>query len=84
MTGWTPATFDHSRFFKLEGDHKVACVTCHVNNVYTRYTCFGCHEHQPAEIRARHAEEGIRNIDNCVRCHRGGAGEGEGGEREGD
>ena len=83
VAGWTPAKFDHGRFFKLEGDHKVACVTCHVNNVYTRYTCFGCHERQPAQIRALHAEEGIRDIDNCVRCHRSSEGEGEGGERKG-
>jgi hypothetical protein len=85
VAGWTPAKFDHGRFFKLEGDHNVACVTCHVNNVYTRYTCFGCHEHQPAQIRALHAEEGIRDIDNCVRCHRSSEGEeGEGRERGGD
>lgn len=83
VASWSPAKFDHGRFFKLEGDHKTACVTCHVNNVYTRYTCFGCHEHQPAEIRALHAEEGIRNIDNCVRCHRSSEGE-EGEGREGD
>ncbi len=37
--------------------------------------------HQKARIEARHAREGIRNIDNCVRCHR--SAEDEGGEGEG-
>jgi hypothetical protein len=48
----------------------------------SRYTCFGCHQHQPDQIRASHAEEGIRNIENCVACHRSGSGEG-GEGREG-
>lgn len=89
--GWKPATFDHSRYFPLDGDHRVACVTCHTGQNYRRYTCYGCHEHEQARIKAEHEEEGIRNIDNCVRCHRSARGEpneGEGregrGERGGD
>lgn len=79
---WKPATFEHGRFFDLTGDHNAPCATCHVGNDTSRYTCFGCHEHQPAAIAARHRREGIVNITNCVSCHRG-ADEGEGGEREG-
>ncbi|UZK70595.1 hypothetical protein OKW76_06050 [Sphingomonas sp. S1-29] len=82
-TAWEPATFDHRRSFALTGPHNVSCATCHTGGDLTRNTCFGCHEHQPAQVRAEHAEEGIRNIDNCARCHRSGAGE-QGGEREGD
>jgi hypothetical protein len=81
--GWRPATFDHSRFFLLEGDHKASFSTCHKTGNFKQYTCYGCHEHQPAQIRAIHEEEGIRNIDNCVRCHRSareGGEHGEGGE----
>lgn len=79
---WTPAAFDHGRYFRLEGEHAAPCATCHVNGDFKRYTCFGCHEHTPAKIRAEHEEEGIRNFDNCVRCHRSGDEEGrEGGER---
>ena len=84
-TAWTPAAFDHDRYFRLDGAHATPCATCHVNSDFKRYTCFGCHEHTPAGIRARHEREGIRNIDNCVRCHRSGDEEGgEGGERERD
>lgn len=39
-------------------------------------------EHQPAQILAEHREEGISNIENCVRCHRSAEGEtGEGEDR---
>lgn len=67
---WVPATFDHSKYFALDRDHNARCVTCHVGNDYTRYTCYGCHEHSPESIRREHIEEGIRNYDDCVECHR--------------
>ena len=86
---WLPATFDHGKFFPLDADHSTGCVTCHARNEYGRYTCYGCHNHTPAGVRSEHIEEGIRDFDNCVACHRsgnmrdivGGREEG-GGERE--
>ncbi|MGI9133781.1 MAG: cytochrome c3 family protein [Rhodoferax sp.] len=69
---WTPATFDHTQYFPLDGDHNAKCATCHVGNEYSRYTCYGCHEHTPENIRREHLEEGIRDFQNCVKCHRGG------------
>ena len=85
QAAWKPATFDHRRFFTLAGPHDASCTTCHTAGDLTRYTCFVCHEHQPAQMRAGHAEEGIRNIENCVRCDRNGSGEGrEGGNEGGD
>jgi hypothetical protein len=69
---WTPSTFDHSRWFALEGDHKVGCATCHAGGDFTRYSCFSCHEHRPAATFAEHREEGVRgNLNNCAACHRG-------------
>jgi len=67
---WTPATFDHDKFFVLDGDHNTRCVTCHVRNDYSSYTCYGCHEHTTANIRRKHIEEGISKFDDCVECHR--------------
>jgi hypothetical protein len=67
---WVPATFDHRQYFVLDGDHNTRCVTCHLSNDYKRYTCYGCHEHTPLNIRREHIEEGISNFDDCVRCHR--------------
>jgi hypothetical protein len=81
---WTPATFDHARLFSLTGDHEATCNTCHVGKDYATYTCYGCHEHTRSRIREQHMEEGIRDYENCVKCHRGGDDEeGEGGEHAG-
>lgn len=78
--GWKPATFDHARFFVLDRHHNVSCTTCHVGGNVRRYTCYGCHEHQPLSLAAEHRKEGITNIDNCVRCHRSASGKVEGGK----
>jgi hypothetical protein len=67
---WKPASFDHGQFFQLDRHHDVACATCHEGNDYKRYSCYGCHEHTPAKVRAEHAEEGISSFENCVQCHR--------------
>ena len=83
-TRWKPATFAHDRYFMLDRNHNTACTTCHLGGDYRRYTCYGCHEHQPAQILAKHREEGMTNITNCVRCHRSAQGDrGEGGEGRG-
>jgi hypothetical protein len=78
QNAWKPATFDHDKSFVLDGDHNVACNTCHVNNDYQQYTCYGCHEHTVQNVLREHRDEGIRNLDNCVRCHKSANGEGEG------
>ena len=54
----------------LDRDHDVECATCHKGNDYSRYTCYGCHEHTLAKVRAEHQEEGIADFANCVECHR--------------
>jgi hypothetical protein len=79
--------------FLLDRDHYATCAACLVKNDYKKYTCYGCHEHTPAKIRAEHEEEGIRDFRDCVRCHRsaqeeprerGREGGREGGRREKD
>jgi hypothetical protein len=69
---WLPATFDHDRYFRFDRHHDTECATCHVDNVYDSYTCYGCHEHSRSKIREEHVEEGIRDYENCVDCHRSG------------
>ena len=78
---WTPATFDHDQLFLLDRDHQATCQTCHVGNDYSRYTCYGCHEHSRSGIREEHVEEGIYQYENCVECHR--SGDAEEGEHDG-
>lgn len=79
---WRPATFEHEKFFVLDRDHNAPCATCHRDSDYRRYTCYGCHEHTPANVLAEHREEGLTDIANCVRCHR--SADEHGGERGGD
>ncbi len=79
---WKPATFAHDRYFPLDRDHAVACVTCHPGPGYATYTCYGCHEHSRPRMIAEHAEEGVRDLDHCVRCHRSPR-DREGGEHHG-
>jgi hypothetical protein len=67
---WKPATFDHNKYFVLDSDHEATCETCHKNKDYSRYTCYGCHEHSQAKVRTGHPEEGIPDFENCVECHR--------------
>lgn len=67
---WSPAQFDHERYFRLDRDHDVECSRCHSGGNFSGYSCYGCHQHTPANIRAEHLEEGIRDFENCVRCHR--------------
>jgi hypothetical protein len=81
---WKPATFEHDKLFVLDKDHNASCVTCHAAGDYSRYTCYGCHEHTPAKVRGQHIEEGILNFENCVECHRSADEEPAGkGSREG-
>lgn len=82
QTSWAAVTIDHTRFFSLTGPHNVPCASCHTTaGDFTRHTCFSCHAHEKVSLTRRHLEEGIRNIDNCVACHRSANGEGgEGGE----
>ncbi|MBN8488213.1 MAG: cytochrome c3 family protein [Burkholderiales bacterium] len=84
-SAWKPATFDHDKSFVLDADHQARCDTCHRNHDYSRYTCYGCHEHSEARVRAEHLEEGIRQFTDCVECHRDPRVEPrEGGEGRGD
>lgn len=69
---WLPTTFDHNQYFRFDRHHDAECVTCHIDNNYSNYTCYGCHEHSRAKIRGEHVEEGIHDYENCVECHRSG------------
>ncbi len=80
---WKPASFEHDKYFVLDRDHDAECLTCHAGRDYSTYSCYGCHEHTPANIRSEHEEEGIRSFENCVECHRDPGVEPEKGARAG-
>ena len=81
---WSGARFDH-RFPLDHGARGPSpCATCHPDG-YRGYTCYGCHEHTPANVAREHHEEGIADLSACARCHPTGRekeGKGEGRERE--
>ncbi len=85
---WKPASFDHAKYFVLDSDHNVSCTTCHSAGNYKTYTCYGCHEHTVENVRRKHEKEGVRDFQNCAKCHRSahgkpdGRGERGGGERD--
>jgi hypothetical protein len=69
---WQPADFNLAHSFPINhGDQLNSCTTCHPS-VLREYTCFSCHEHQPAEMVEEHQEEGISDIGNCAGCHPNG------------
>ena len=69
-TAWQPARFDWPHTFPRDHGEAgiVACQTCHPAQVQA-YTCYGCHEHDPAEIAEEHRDEGIFDFQDCVSCH---------------
>lgn len=67
---WIPSTFDHSKYFPLDRNHTTKCNTCHSENNFTAYTCYGCHEHSESRMISKHSEEGIYNISKCASCHK--------------
>ncbi len=69
---WSPASFDHDDYFRFDRHHDTSCETCHVDNNYADYTCYGCHEHSRSNVREEHLEEGIRDYEQCTDCHRSG------------
>lgn len=72
QNAWMPATLDHDQYFRFDEDHTTECATCHRENNYANYTCYGCHEHSRSNIREEHLEEGIRNYEECTDCHQSG------------
>lgn len=80
---WKTGTFGHTRLVALTDPHNAACIACHAAGDISRYTCFGCHRHQPEAIRVSHARRGIPNTENCARCHHSSAGKGDERERHG-
>lgn len=68
-TAWSPALLLEHAFPLDHGSRTESeCQVCHPAN-YVTYTCYGCHEHDPARVQREHQEEGIRDFENCIECH---------------
>lgn len=82
---WSPAQYNSPHTFPINHGERgpSECQVCHPAALQT-YTCYGCHEHNQANVEREHLEEGIRDFQDCTRCHpTGQEEEGEGREREG-
>ncbi|MDP3147646.1 MAG: hypothetical protein Q8N83_00825 [Ignavibacteria bacterium] len=80
-TGWTPATFDHSRYFPItSGKHSgISCTTCHPTSPYSNFTCLssGCHPKSSTDSDHIGEVNGYSYVSSeCYRCHPTGQGEG--------
>jgi hypothetical protein len=91
-SSWEGARVKHEAFPLDHGEGgPIACKTCHEDSRnYKSYTCYNCHEHSRDRVERQHrGEVRSQNLDDCLRCHRDGSGEGEehegrrGREREG-
>jgi hypothetical protein len=67
---WSPARYDRQHTFPYNHGESgpSPCRTCHPDTL-SAYTCYICHEHNPAEIEEEHRDEGIADFQDCVRCH---------------
>lgn len=71
VNAWSPAKLLSHQFPLDHGESgQVACETCHPN-VYTEYTCYGCHEHNEQNTIREHDEVSFSRVDfqDCAVCH---------------
>jgi hypothetical protein len=67
------ATFKHTFPINHGNRRGNECTVCHAGkDNFKTYTCYGCHEHTPANVQRRH--KNVANLDNCAKCHKGGRG----------
>jgi hypothetical protein len=70
-SAWTPAKLQEHKFPLDHGNNGISdCQVCHQTS-YADYSCYGCHEHDQADIEEEHREEGIsiEDLPACVDCH---------------
>ncbi|MDH5607005.1 MAG: cytochrome c3 family protein [Anaerolineae bacterium] len=70
-SSWKAVVHKHTFPINHEGANG-QCSKCHnlgAAKPYANYTCYNCHEHSPSKVEKEHRKEGIKNFDNCIRCH---------------
>ena len=73
VVAWLPAQLaEHG--FRLDhgGLDEASCEACHTGT-YETYSCYGCHDHQLAEMQENHGLEGSDQLGPCGQCHPTGA-----------
>jgi len=69
-TTWMAAKYPHPAWL-LTGAHQARCTRCHTKMAEYdfSYQCWGCHHEQQATVKL-HADKGMKDIENCVECHK--------------
>jgi hypothetical protein len=66
---WLPAQLTQHNFPLEHGTQgSNECRTCHVAS-YAAHTCYGCHDHQPQQMREIHETVRADELENCIACH---------------
>lgn len=65
-TAWLPAQYSGAHRFPMSHGGANSCRSCHPDRL-AAYTCYTCHDQ--TETDEEHREEGITNLQDCVRCH---------------
>ncbi len=67
---WMAAKYPHPEWL-LTGAHQARCTRCHTQmaEFNFEYQCWGCHHVKETEEKF-HADKGMKDIENCVECHR--------------
>jgi hypothetical protein len=69
INSWQNAKLVEHTFRLDHGENgRLECETCHIQT-YTDYTCYGCHDHQAAEIEQFHKGQEITTLEPCGECH---------------
>jgi hypothetical protein len=65
----------HTFVLEHGGPGTLACQTCHPDT-FSRVTCYGCHDHTPANTETAHLAQqwaSPQEVDTCQACHPTGA-----------
>ncbi len=64
--GWNQISMRNHSFPVDHGDANGDCAACHGDD-FSRASCTRCHN--PAKLSAKHEEEGISDLGDCLSCH---------------
>ncbi len=78
---WTPATFDHDRYFILDGTTRRPATPVTSTTTAAAALATAATSTHASGIREKHLEESVTQYEDCLECHR--SGEAEGDEHEG-
>ena len=71
---WMAEKYPHTEWH-LDEIHRVRCTRCHTKASqydFSYYQCYGCH-HDEENIKTTHSGLNVKNLSQCVTCHKSSA-----------